>query len=151
VVGYPATVAAPCWSDPVLAGRLDVAVHIEPVRPDAAATQLRRARAKLESSRRLDADAGRLGDPGVDAAAADAADLADRIARGAAKLFRVGVYVTVHAATEQMLVEACAQVQAAAASVLLRLEPVTHRQLQGWTSTLPLANDTIRIGTTPAL
>lgn len=146
VVGYPATVAAP-WLEPILSwpGRLDVAVHIEPVRPDAAATQLRRARAKLESSRRLDADAGRLGDPGVDAAAADAADLADRIARGAAKLFRVGVYVTVHAATEQMLVEACAQVQAAAGSVLLRLEPVTHRQLQGWTSTLPLATDTIRI------
>ena len=146
VAGYPATVAAP-WLEPILSwpGRLDVAVHIEPVRPDAAATQLRRARAKLESSRRLDADAGRLGDPGVDAAAADAADLADRIARGAAKLFRVGVYVTVHAATEQMLVEACAQVQAAAGSVLLRLEPVTHRQLQGWTSTLPLATDTIRI------
>jgi hypothetical protein len=146
VAGYPATVAAP-WLEPILSwpGRLDVAVHIEPVRPDAAATQLRRARAKLESSRRLDADAGRLGDPGVDAAAVDAADLADRVARGAAKLFRVGVYVTVHAATEEMLVEACAQVQAAAGSVLLRLEPVTHRQLQGWTSTLPLANDTIRI------
>jgi hypothetical protein len=146
VVGYPATVAAP-WLEPILSwpGRLDVAVHIDPVRPDAAATQLRRARAKLESTRRLDADAGRLGDPATDAAAVDAADLADRVARGAARLFRVGVYVSVHAATEAMLVEACAQVQAAAGSVLLRLEPVTHRHLQGWTSTLPLASDTVRI------
>jgi hypothetical protein len=146
VVGYPATVAAP-WLEPILSwpGRLDVAVHIDPVRPDTAATQLRRARAKLESSRRLDADAGRLGDPATDAAATDAADLADRVARGAARLFRVGVYVTVHAATQGLLVEACAQVQTAAASVLLRLEPVTHRHLAGWTSTLPLATDAIRM------
>jgi type IV secretory pathway VirB4 component len=146
VVGYPATVAAP-WLEPILSwpGRLDVAVHIDPVRPDTAATQLRRARAKLESSRRLDADAGRLGDPATDAAATDAADLADRVARGAARLFRVGVYVTVHAATQELLVEACAQVQTAAGSVLLRLEPVTHRHLAGWTSTLPLATDAIRM------
>ncbi len=126
VVGYPGTVSAP-WLEPILSwpGRLDVAVHIDPVRPDAAAGQLRRARARLESSRRLDADAGRLGDPATDAAAGDAADLADRVARGAARLFGVGVYLTVHAATEELLVEACAQVQAAAGSVLLRLEPVT--------------------------
>ncbi|MDQ1250265.1 MAG: hypothetical protein QG597_4644, partial [Actinomycetota bacterium] len=146
VIGYPATVTAP-WLEPILSwpGRLDVAIHIDPVSPDAAARQLRRARARLESSRRLDADAGRLGDPATDAAAADAADLADQVARGAARLFRAGVYVTVHAPTEQTLIEACAQVHAAAASVLLRLEPVTHRHLQGWTSTLPLTTDTIRI------
>ena len=86
-VGYPATVTAP-WLEPILSwpGRLDVAVHIEPISNATAAAQLRRSRAKLESSRRIDAGKGRLGDPGVDAAAEDAADLADRIARGAAKL-----------------------------------------------------------------
>lgn len=144
--GYPATVNAP-WLEPILSwpGRLDVAVHIEPITNATAASQLRRNRAKLESSRRIDADKGKLGDPGVDAAAEDAADLADRIARGAAKLFRTGVYVTVHAATEDALAEACAQVRAAAASVLLDLQPATHRHLQGWTTTLPLGVDTLRM------
>ncbi len=79
----------------------------------------------------------------MDAAAADAADLADQVARGGAKLFRAGVYVTVHAPTEDALVEACAQVQAAAGSMLLDLQPTTWRHLQGWTSTLPLALDAI--------
>ena len=51
----------------------------------------------------LDADRGQLADPGVEAAADDAADLADRLARGAAKLFRVGLYLTVHARTEDEL------------------------------------------------
>src|SRR5204863_552478 len=55
------------------------------------------------------------------------------------------VYITVHAATVDALAEACAQVRAAAGSVLLDLQPVTHRHLQGWTSTLPLGTDTIRM------
>jgi type IV secretory pathway VirB4 component len=144
VTGYPASVSAP-WLEPILSwpGRLDVAIHIEPISAEAAAANLRRQRAKLESTRRIDADKGKLGDPGVSAAADDAADLAERVARGAAKLFRTGVYITVHAATEQALVEACAQVRAAASSVLLDVQPLTHRHLQGWTSTLPLGSDTV--------
>ncbi len=146
VTGYPAALAAP-WLETVLSwpGRLDVAIHINPIEAETAAGQLRRQRAKLESSRRIDTDRGKLADPQVEAAAEDAADLADRIARGATKLHHTGVYVTVHAAGEDALVEACAQVRAAAASMLLDLRPVTHRHLQGWTSTLPLADDSIRM------
>jgi type IV secretory pathway VirB4 component len=144
VVGYPATVGV-AWLEPILSwpGRLDLAVHIEPLAADTAARQLRRQRARLESSRRLDADRGRLGDPQLDAAADDAAELADQVARGAAKLFRTGVYVTVHAATAEALAAACDQIRAAAAASLLDLQPVTHRQLAGWITTLPLATDAI--------
>ena len=94
VTGYPAEVG-PAWLEPLLAwpGRLDVALHIEPLAPQVAATRLRRQRARLESNRRVDAERGRLGDPITDAAAEDAADLADRVARGMARLFRVGLYL----------------------------------------------------------
>jgi type IV secretory pathway VirB4 component len=146
VTGYPAVVSAP-WLETILSwpGRLDVAIHVEPISADAAAGKLSRQRAKLESSRRIDADKGKLGDPGTDAAAEDAAELAERVARGAAKLHDTGVYITVHAATQDALVEACAQVRAAAASMLLDLQPVTHRHLQGWVTTLPLGTDSIRM------
>jgi type IV secretory pathway VirB4 component len=146
VTGYPAEVG-PAWLDPLLAwpGRLDVAVHIEPMPTAVAAGRLRRQRARLESTRRLDADKGRLADPVVDAAADDAADLADRLARGQARLFRVGLYLTVHAPTRDELAEAVADVRAAAASVLLDTQPATWRQLAGWTSTLPLATDSLRM------
>ena len=96
VCGYPAEVS-PAWLDPLLSypGRVDVAVHLTPVAAQLAAPMLKRQRARLESSRRLDADSGRLGNPIVDAAAADAAELADRVARGAATLFdRVGPFGT---------------------------------------------------------
>ena len=146
VTGYPAEVG-PAWLEPLLSwpGRLDLTLHIEPLPTALAASRLRTQRARLESSRRVDADKGRLPDPYVDAAADDAADLADRLARGAAKLFRVGLYLTVHARTEDELAHACTQVNAAAASTLLDLAPVTWRQLAGWTTTLPLAADSLRM------
>jgi len=142
VVGYPAEVG-PAWLEQLLGypGRVDVTVHIEPMPAQAAAARLRRQRARLESSRRLTADKGRLDDPAVDAAAEDAAGLAERLARGAAKLFTAGIYLTVHARTADELADACAQVRAAAAATLLDLVPVTWRHHVGWTTTLPLGVD----------
>ncbi|MBQ0977893.1 VirB4 family type IV secretion system protein [Micromonospora sp. M61] len=146
VTGYPAEVG-PAWLEPLLSwpGRLDLALHIEPLPAPIAASRLRTQRARLESSRRADSERGKLADPYVDAAADDAGDLAERLARGAAKLFRVGLYLTVHARTEDDLLQACAQVRAAAASTLLEVQPATWRQLAGWTTTLPLASDGLRM------
>ncbi|MGV9764727.1 VirB4 family type IV secretion system protein [Micromonospora tulbaghiae] len=146
VCGYPAEVG-PAWLDPLLSypGRVDVAVHLDPVVPQLAAPMLKRQRARLESSRRLDADAGRLGDPMVEAAAADAADLAERVARGAAKLFEVGIYLTLHARTLDDLATLTEGVKSAAASVLLDLQPATFRHQQGWLSTLPVGVDPLRM------
>ncbi|MDQ1250259.1 MAG: hypothetical protein QG597_4638, partial [Actinomycetota bacterium] len=137
----------PAWLEPLLSfpGRVDVAVHVEPIPAAAAAPLLNRQRARLESTRRLDADAGRLGDPRIEAAADDAADLAERVARGASRLFRVGVYLTVHARTQPELDEVCAQVRSAAASVLLDLAPATWRHHQGYTTTLPIGVDRVRM------
>ncbi|MCP2323398.1 type IV secretory pathway VirB4 component [Hamadaea flava] len=150
VCGYPAEVD-PGWLDPLLSqpGRIDVAIHTEPVTAPIAAQLLKRQRARLESSRRLDADRGRLGDPGVDAAAEDAADLAERVARGASRLFHTGIYITIHARSLGELNATAAAVQTAAAGALLDLQPVTFRHQQGWESTRPFGVD--RLGLTRVL
>jgi type IV secretory pathway VirB4 component len=144
VTGYPSEVGAG-WLDPILAypGRVDVALHIEPVPPPVAAARLRKQRGRLESSRRQDAARGRLDDPDLDAAASDAAELATRIARGEARLFRLGLYLTVHAADPDDLVERVTEIRNLAASLLLDTVPATWRQLQGWISTLPLGYDAL--------
>ena len=146
VVGYPAEVG-PAWLEPLLSypGRVDVAVHIDPVPAQLAAPMLRKRRARLESTRRVDAERGSLVDPRVEAAAADAAGLAERVARGAAKLFRTGIYVTVHARNLDELQETCAGVRAAAASVLLDMQTATFRHHHGLTTTLPLGVDRLRM------
>ncbi|GAA1810905.1 hypothetical protein GCM10009682_35600 [Luedemannella flava] len=144
VTGYPSEVGAG-WLDPILSypGRVDVALHIEPVPPAVAAARLRKQRGRLESARRHDAAKGRLDDPDVDAAAYDAAELATRIARGEARLFRLGLYLTVHAADADELAQRVTEVRNLAASMLLDTALASWRQLQGWISTLPLGYDAL--------
>lgn len=142
VCGYPAEVG-PAWLVPLLSypGRVTVAVHTEPVPAQIAAPMLTKQRARLESTRRIDAERGKLSDPMVDAAATDAADLAERVARGASKLHHGAVYVTVHGRTLDELHETAAGVRSAAASMLLDLQPATFRHHLGYTTTLPLGVD----------
>ncbi|MEU7487555.1 ATP-binding protein [Streptomyces sp. NPDC042319] len=146
VTGYPAEVI-PGWLAPLLnfPGHLDIALHIEPVPNQLAATQLKRQRARLESGRRTGFDKGHLDDPEVEAAATDAAELAYRIARGEGKLFQVALYMTVHAADEGTLAEQVAAVRAVAESLLMNVAPTTYRALPGWLATLPLGIDTLKI------
>ncbi len=144
VVGYPREVGYG-WLAPLLEhpGRLDVALHIEPVRNDLAAERLRRQQARLESARRLDAAKGRLADPGIEVAAQDAAELSARLARGQAKLFRLGLYVTVHAPDPDALENECTRVKALVSSLLLDAVPATFRSLQGYVTTLPAGIDNL--------
>jgi type IV secretory pathway VirB4 component len=146
VVGYPREVALG-WLEPLAAhpGRLDVSVHIEPVSAQVAADRLRRQLARLESDRRADAAKGRLGDPEVEVAAFDARELAAGIARGEQKLFRVGLYLTVHAKSAEALDAECTRVRALCSSMLLDAQAATWRSLQGWTTTLPLGVDALSL------
>jgi type IV secretory pathway VirB4 component len=118
-------------------------VQVEPVPANLAAERLRRQLARLESGRRADAAKGRLVDPNVEVAAADAMQLAAGLARGEQRLFRVGLYLTVHARSEQALDAECARVRALCSSMLLDSQPATWRSLQGWVSTLPVGVDAL--------
>ncbi|MEV0360631.1 PrgI family mobile element protein [Nocardia sp. NPDC050697] len=146
VTGYPREVTAG-WLAPLLShpGRVEFAVHIDPVDPVTAATRLRRQLARLESSRMHDASRGRLSDPQVDVAVEDAAELSARVARAEARLFRVGIYLTVHAETEAELADELAAVRALAASLLVDTCTLAYRAAQAWATTLPLGLDLIRV------
>jgi type IV secretory pathway VirB4 component len=144
VVGFPAEVGA-AWLNPLLSypGRVTVAVHTRPVPAQVAAPMLARQRARLESTRRIDAVRGRLTDPLVEAAATDVSGLAEQVARGASKLHEAGIYLTVHGRTLDELQETAAGVRSAAASMLLDLQPATFRHHLGYTTTLPLGVDAV--------
>ena len=79
----------------------------------------------------------RLDDPATEAAAEDARALAYQVARGEGKLFRLGLYLTVHGEDPGDLAGQVAGVRALADSLLLSTTPATYRSLQGWVTTLP--------------
>ena len=63
--------------------------------------------------------------------------------RGEQRLFRVGLVLTVHAASERALDAECSRVRGLASSLLLDTQPVTWRAVQGWVSSLPLGIDAV--------
>jgi type IV secretory pathway VirB4 component len=65
------------------------------------------------------------------------------VARGEGKLFRVGLYLTIHAASENALADEVAALRSLCASLLLDAKHTTYRSLQGWVSTLPMGLDLI--------
>src|SRR5438132_5114822 len=136
VTGYPREVSRG-WLGPLLhaARDADVALQIEAVPPPIAADRLRRQRARLESTRRLEAEHGRLPDPTVAAAADDAEELASRLASGESKLFRSGLYLSVTASTRRELDERVERLRGICNSLMLHVVPASFRQLQGWLST----------------
>ena len=142
VVGYPREVSRG-WLAPLLqaAGELDLALHIEPLPPQVAADRLRRQRARFESTRRLERERGQLPDPTVAAAAEDADELAARLARGQSRLFRSGLYLTIHADSKDELRERSERVRALCASLLLHTVPTSFRPLESWLTGLPLGLD----------
>jgi type IV secretory pathway VirB4 component len=144
VTGYPREVGLG-WLEPLAThpGRLDVALHTEPIPATVASDRLRRQMARLESGRRADAAKGRLVDPEVEVAAADARELATGLARGEQKLFRVALTLTVHAPSEATLESESNRVRALCGSLLLDIQPATWRSLQGWVTTLPLGVDAL--------
>ncbi|MEO3861358.1 DUF87 domain-containing protein [Acrocarpospora sp. B8E8] len=146
VVGYPREVS-PGWLEPLLTypGRLEVSLHVEPIAPMVAADRLRRQLARLESTRRIDAEHRRLTDFAAEAAAEDAYALASRLARGEGKLFRLGLYLTVHAPDVERLAVESGRVRALAASLLLDAKPATFRTLQGWLTCLPIGLDLLQL------
>ncbi|MFX0581109.1 PrgI family mobile element protein [Nocardia nepalensis] len=146
VTGYPREVH-PGWLAPLLThpGRLELALHIEPVDPVTAAARLRRQLGRLEATRMHNLEHGRLADPQVEVAVEDAHDLSARVARGEGRLSRVGMYLTIHASSAAELAEEVAAVRALAASLLIDTCHVSHRSVQGWVSTLPLGLDLVKL------
>jgi hypothetical protein len=144
VAGFPREVHSG-WLTPLLTypARLDVAVHVEPIDPVTAASRLKKQLARLESGRRHGTEYGRLEDPLVEAATEDAYELSTRVARGEGKLFRVGLYLTIHAGSQEALSEEVAALRSLCASLLLDAKHTSYRSLQGWVATLPMGLDPI--------
>lgn len=146
VIGWPHQVV-PGWLGPLLNypnARVDVCLHIEPVGMEVAARRLRQQLARLESTRAMDAQKGRLADPHAGASAADAHELTERLARAQTRLHRLGLYLTVRDTDPEQLTEHIGALRGVAAAMMLDARPVPFRALQGWMTTLPMGLDRLR-------
>src|SRR5438270_4684874 len=107
VTGYPRTVAAG-WLAPLvdeLDLPLEVSVHVRPLASGDMVRALGLQIAKLESSRRVDVLAQRIGDPERDIGLEDAERLRNALQRGDERVFSVSLYVMLRSPTKHALDE----------------------------------------------
>ncbi|GBD12040.1 hypothetical protein HRbin24_00040 [bacterium HR24] len=120
---------------------VDVSLHIEPLPTGPIVRQLTRKLSELQSSRMLDAKAGRVEEAYRMVAFEDVARLREALARGDERAYSLRVYVLLRGKGEADLEMRQRQAAAALEGMLAAIRPALYEQWQGLLSAAPLGLD----------
>jgi hypothetical protein len=147
VTGYPRTVAAG-WLSPLvdeLDLPLEVSLHIRPLASGDMVRTLGLQIARLESSRRVDVLAQRIGNPERDIGLEDAERLRTALQRGNERVFSVSLYVLLRAPTRRMLDEATRRVETQLDGLLVHSRVALFEQERAFRSCAPEGRDQLLV------
>ncbi|HVE80893.1 MAG TPA: DUF87 domain-containing protein [Candidatus Dormibacteraeota bacterium] len=146
VYGFPRQVFTG-WLSPIinLDEIMDMSIYIYPVESQVVLNNLRRKVGQLEASMTINAEKGRVRDPGLEAAITDAEELRDKLQVGEERFFRLGLYLTIYADSLENLKQVQRKVEGIFGQSLVYTKPATMQMEQGFNSTLPLAQDQLQI------
>jgi len=126
---------------------MDIAMFVHPAETTVVLKNLRKQATRLQSQIDIEARGGKIRDPLKEAALANVEDLRDGLQQGTERFFRFGIYVTFYAANEEALRKNKNEVITILEAQLVYAKSATIRMDQGFISTLPLAQDTLNVGT----
>lgn len=124
---------------------LDIALHIEPVESKVVLENLKKKVTQMEASYSINAEKGKVRDPGLEAAIADAEELRDKLQVGEDRFFRLGLYFTIYGRDLEELDDVGRRVESMLATSLTYTKPTTVMMEQGFNSTLPLGTDQLQV------
>lgn len=148
VVTYPRYLHSN-WFSPIINIDLpiDISMFIHPIDTYSILKDLRKSSTQVQSQLSIEAEGGKTRDPILETAATDIEELRDKLQQGTEKFFRYGLYITVYAKNEKELDKISKSITALLEAQLVYLKPAIFKMEQGFKSTLPLANDSLDIGT----
>ena len=146
VFGYPRQVFTG-WLSPMinLDEVIDMSLFIYPVESQVVLENLRKKVSQLEAGIQIDAEKGRVRDPGKQAAILDAEEMRDKLQVGEERFFRFGFYFTLYASSQDELEFVTHKVESLLGQQLLYSKPATSQQEQGFNSTVPQFTDQLQI------
>ena len=124
---------------------IDISLSIEPVESRIVLDNLKRKVGQLEANYSINAEKGKVRDPGLEASISDAEELRDKLQVGEDRFFRLGLYVTVYGNTLEDLEEIVKKIESTFGTSLIYTKPATIQMEQGFTSTLPLGSDLLQV------
>jgi conjugal transfer ATP-binding protein TraC len=146
VYGYPRSIFTG-WLSPLinLDEVIDISLYIYPVESQIVLENLKRKVGQLQASYTINAEKGRVRDPGLEAAIADAEELRDKLQVGEERFFRFGLYLTMYADSVDQLNQVERKIEGIFGQSLIYTKPATLQMEQGFNATLPLASDHLQI------
>jgi conjugal transfer ATP-binding protein TraC len=146
VFGYPRQLYTGWLSSMVnLDEVIDLSMFIYPVESQVVLENLRKKVGQLEAGLQIDAEKGRVRDPGKQAAIQDAEEMRDKLQVGEERFFRFGLYFTVYGSSLDELEFISHKVESILGQQLVYSKPATSQQEQGINSTVPQFSDQLQI------
>ena len=146
VYGYPRQLYTGWLSSMVnLDEVIDMSMYIYPVESQVVLENLRKKVTQLEAGIQIDAEKGRVRDPGKQAAILDAEEMRDKLQVGEERFFRFGLYFTLYAGSMEELEFVAHKVESMLGQQLVYCKPATSQQEQGLNSTVPQLIDQLQI------
>lgn len=124
---------------------MDISMMIYPVESQVVLENLRKKVGQLEAGLQIDAEKGRVRDPGKQAAITDAEEMRDKLQVGEERFFRFGFYFTIYASSMDELEFVSHKVESLLGQQLVYSKPATSQQEQGLSSTIPQFTDQMQI------
>lgn len=146
VYGYPRQLYTG-WLSPMvnLDEIMDISLYIYPVDSQIVLDNLRKKVTQLQAGLQIDAEKGRVRDPGKEAAIQDAEEMRDKLQVGEERFFRFGFYFTIYASSMEELEFVTHKVESLLGQQLVYSKPASSQQEQGLNSTVPQFMDQLQI------
>lgn len=146
VYGYPRQLFTGWLSSIVnLDEVIDLSMFVYPADSQVVLENLRKKVGQLEAGIQIDAEKGRVRDPGKQAAILDAEEMRDKLQVGEERFFRFGMYFTLFANSKEELDFISHKVESILGQQLVYSKPASAQQEQGLNSTIPQFVDQLQV------
>lgn len=126
---------------------LDISIFIHPIDTAMALRNLRKKTAQIEAQLLEREEKGLVRDPMLETAFKDVENLRDQLQQAQEKLFNVGTYITIYGDTPEEINKLEEQFYSTLEAQLVYAKPATFQQMEGFVSSLPLAEDKLLVHT----
>jgi hypothetical protein len=146
VYTYPRYIEAN-WLSPVVNfdATVDVSQFVYPIDSYAIMKVLRKKVAQMQSVIRMEANRGKVRDPGIETALEDAEELRTRLQRGEEKFFQFALYLTVFHEDPKKLERLAKQMESLLGSRLVLTKRADLRMERAFNSTMPYCMDELDV------
>lgn len=146
VYGYPRQIFTGWLSSMVNVDEvIDISLFVYPVESQVVLENLRKKVTQLEAGLQIDAEKGRVRDPGKQAAIVDAEEMRDKLQVGEERFFRFGFYFTIYGFSMDELEFVSHKIESILGQQLVYSKPASSQQEQGFNSTIPQFTDQLQI------